>query len=148
MSLELFDLTGKVALITGASHGLGMAIAKGLAKAGATIVVNGRSAPRLEKAKKEYAKDGIKAHTYVFDVTKEDQVIASLEKIVDEVGEIDILVNNAGIIKRIPIVDMDVEEFREVLDVDLVGPFIMAKHVAKSMIERKSGGKIININSM
>jgi len=148
MSLELFDLTGKVALITGASHGLGMAVAKGLAKAGATIVVNGRSAQRLEQAKREYAKEEIEAHTFVFDVTKENEVIKALSEIVEKVGEIDILVNNAGIIKRIPIVDMEVDEFREVLDVDLIGPFIMAKHVARSMIKRKSGGKIINMNSM
>ncbi len=148
MSLDLFDLTGKIALVTGGTHGLGMAIAKGLAKAGAQIVVNDISQEKLDNALNEYKKYGIDAKMYLFDVTDDKIVSKYIDKIEKEVGPIDILVNNAGIIKRIPIVDMSAEDFRQVIDIDLVGPFIMAKYVAKSMIRRKSGGKIINMNSM
>ena len=148
MSLDLFDLTGKVALVTGGTHGLGMAIANGLAKAGAKIVVNDISQEKLDNAKKEYEKNGIDATMYLFDVTDDAAVKKYIEIIEKEVGPIDILVNNAGIIKRIPIIDMSAEDFRQVVDIDLVGPFIVAKYVAKSMIKRKSGGKIINMNSM
>ncbi len=147
MSVNLFDLTGKVALVTGAVHGLGMAMAKGLGNAGATVVVNNYSEESLNKAVKEYRVCGIKAHGYVFDVTNEEQVIKAIEKIEKEVGPIDILVNNAGIIKRTPIIDMEVKDFKAVVDVDLVGPFIVSKNVAKGMIKR-GGGKIINICSM
>ena len=148
MSLELFNLTGKTALVTGGTHGLGMAIATGLAEAGAKIVVNDISKEKLENAKKEYMENGIDVATYLFDVTNETEVIEALRVIEKDVAPIDILVNNAGIIKRVPILDMDVEEFRQVLDIDLVGPFIMAKHVVKSLIARKTGGKIINMCSM
>jgi len=146
--MNLFDLTGKVALITGGTHGLGMAIAKGLAKAGATIIINDILEEKLKNAVGEYAQDGIKAHAYLFDVTKEAEVIENLARIDKEIGPVDILVNNAGIIKRVPIVDMAVADFEEVIRIDLVAPFIMAKHVAKSMIARKGGGKIINMCSM
>lgn len=147
MSHPLFDLKGKTALVTGGTHGLGMAIAMGLGEAGATIVVNDLSAEKIENAVKEYQKAGLKAKGYIFDVTREAEVIASLEKIEKEIGPIDILVNNAGIIKRIPMLEMPVEEFRQVIDVDLVAPFIMAKHVVKGMIKR-GYGKIINMCSM
>jgi gluconate 5-dehydrogenase len=146
--MNLFDLTGKVALITGGTHGLGMAIAKGLAKAGATIIINDILEEKLKNAVGEYAQDGIKAHAYLFDVTREAEVIENLARIDKEIGPVDILVNNAGIIKRVPIVDMAVADFEEVIRIDLVAPFIMAKHVAKSMIARKGGGKIINMCSM
>lgn len=148
MSLELFDLTGKTALVTGGTHGLGMAIATGLAEAGAKIVVNDLLEDKLENARKEYKENGIDVATYVFDVTNEAQVIDALNTIEKEVAPIDILVNNAGIIKRVPMLEMDVDEFRQVIDIDLVGPFIMAKHVVKSMRDRNSGGKIINMCSM
>jgi gluconate 5-dehydrogenase len=148
MKQNLFDLTGKVALVTGATHGLGMAIASGLADAGAKIVINDIVPERLENAKKEYASNGIHVSTYVCDVTNEQQVKEMLAKIEDEVGAVDILVNNAGIIKRIPIIDMEVADFEQVIKVDLVAPFIVSKYVAKRMIERKSGGKIINMCSM
>lgn len=147
MSTNLFDLTGKVALITGAVHGLGMAMAKGLGNAGATIVVNNNSEDKLTEAVNEYKACGLNAYGYVFDVTNEKAVIEAIAKIEAEVGPIDILVNNAGIIKRTPIVDMEVQDFELVLKVDLVGPFIVSKQVAKGMIER-GGGKIINICSM
>ncbi|ROQ18628.1 gluconate 5-dehydrogenase [Marinimicrobium koreense] len=144
----LFDLTGKVALVTGATHGIGMAMAKGLGSAGATIVVNGHSSQeKIDKAVAEYEADGYKAFGYKFDVTKEDQVIAAVDKIEKEVGPIDILVNNAGIIKRVPMLEMPVEEFQQVIDTDLVGVFTMTRPVAKKMVERKQG-KIINICSM
>jgi len=147
MSQQLFDLKGKTALVTGGTHGLGMAIATGLANAGATIVINDVFPDKLEAAKKEYADKGIHIHTYVLDVTDEaavEQTVALIEK---EVNPIDILVNNAGIIKRIPILEMKAEEFRQVLDVDLTGPFIMGKTVARGMVERGQG-KIINMCSM
>lgn len=148
MSLSLFDLTGKTALVTGATHGIGMAIAIGLSNAGAKIVINDIFPDKLEKAVKEYKEKGIDVHAYLFDVTDEKAVDEYITKIEKEVAPIDILVNNAGIIKRIPMVDMSVKDFEEVIKVDLIGPFIMAKRVVKSMLERKSGGKIINICSM
>jgi gluconate 5-dehydrogenase len=147
MSTKLFDLSGKTALVTGGTHGLGMAIATGLAEAGANIIINDVFADKLELAKQEYAKKGIQIHTYVLDVTNEKEVDRTIPQIEKEVGPIDILVNNAGIIKRIPILEMKADEFRQVLDVDLTGPFIMSKAVAKGMIER-GGGKIINMCSM
>ncbi len=147
MSIQLFNLTGKNALVTGATHGLGMAMAKGMGKAGAKLIINGHTPGRMDDCKEAYKKEGLDIHTAVFDVTDENQVAENIERIEKEIGPIDILVNNAGIIKRVPIVDMDVEEYKQVLDVDLVGPFIMAKHVAKRMISSKAG-KIINICSM
>ena len=143
----MFDLTGKRALVTGASHGLGMAMAIGLGKAGAELIINGRSMDKLENAAKEYAREGLKVHNYEFDVTDDDQVKKTINLIEKEVGPIDILVNNAGIIKRVPMQDMETEDFREVIDVDLVAPFIVSKYVGRKMIERREG-KIININSM
>ena len=148
MSVELFNLEGKVALVTGSTHGLGMAMAKGLGKAGATIVVNGNSSQeKIDKAIEEYKAEGIHAVGYKFNVADEDEVKTNIKKIEDEVGPIDILVNNAGIIKRTPLVEMEVEDFKQVLDIDLVSPFIVSKHVVKGMIKRKAG-KIINICSM
>jgi gluconate 5-dehydrogenase len=148
MSINLFDLTGKVALITGATHGLGMAMAKGLGHAGATLIINGASSQeKLDNAVADYKSEGLNTFGYLFDVTNEDQVIQNIQKIEAEVGVIDILVNNAGIIKRTPLEDMKVEDFEQVLKVDLVSPFIVSKHVVKGMISRKAG-KIINICSM
>ncbi|MBQ1948228.1 MAG: gluconate 5-dehydrogenase [Clostridia bacterium] len=143
----MFDLTGKVALVTGASYGIGYAIAKGLAGAGATIVFNDIKEELVEKGLAAYKEDGIDARGYVCDVTDEDAVnnlVATIEK---EVGVIDILVNNAGIIKRIPMHEMSASDFRQVIDVDLNAPFIVSKAVIPSMI-KKGHGKIINICSM
>jgi gluconate 5-dehydrogenase len=146
--LNLFDLTGKTALITGATHGLGKAMAIGLGQAGATLVINGASSQeKLDKAVAEYKALGLKAHGYLFDVTNETKVMENISNIEKEVGHIDILVNNAGIIKRIPLEEMEVADFEEVIKVDLVSPFIVSKHVVKGMIARKEG-KIINICSM
>ncbi len=145
--LELFSLKGKVALITGGAHGLGMAVAIGLGQAGATIVVNGTSQEKLDKCVSEYAEHGIKVHTYKFDVRDEETVQKYIAIIEKEVGPIDILVNNAGIIKRIPAMEMSVNDWQAVIDTDLTAPFIMSKAVFKSMKER-GGGKIINMCSM
>ncbi|EAR02860.1 gluconate 5-dehydrogenase [Maribacter sp. HTCC2170] len=148
MGLSLFDITGRIALVTGSTHGLGMAMAEGLGKAGATIIVNGNSSQKkIDQAIKYYKSLGIKAKGYKFDVTDEVAVKEAIEKIQTEIGLIDILINNAGIIKRTPLEEMEVADFREVIDVDLVSPFIVSKHVVKSMINRKQG-KIINICSM
>ncbi len=143
----MFDLQGKVALVTGASYGIGYAIAKGFAQAGATIVFNDIKQELVDKGLASYEADGIKAHGYVCDVTDEKAVQALVAKIEKEVGVIDILVNNAGIIKRIPMCEMSAEEFRQVIDVDLNAPFICSKAVIPSMI-KKGHGKIINICSM
>lgn len=148
MATDLFDLNGKIALVTGGTHGLGMAIAVGLANAGAKIVVNDLSEEKLEKAKNEYKVKGVDASTYLFDVTNEPDVEKGITTIEKEVGPIDILVNNAGIIRRVPLIDMEVEDFELVLKVDVTGPFIMSKRVVKSMIGRGKGGKIINMCSM
>ncbi len=148
MSLSLFDIKGKVALVTGSTHGLGMAMAKGLGNSGATIIVNGNSSQqKIDDAVMEYQKSGIKAHGYKFDVSNEADVSRAIKRIEEEIGTIDILVNNAGIIKRIPLLDMEVSDFKEVIDIDLISPFIVSKHVVKGMISRREG-KIINICSM
>ncbi len=144
---HLFDLKGQVALITGATHGLGMAMAKALGKAGATLVINGNTPAKMEKALQEYAQDGLQVNGYLFDVTDESLVNDNVARIEAEVGPISILVNNAGMIKRVPALEMAVEEFRQVIDVDLTAPFIMSKHVGRYMVERRQG-KIINICSM
>ena len=142
-----FSLKGKVALITGASYGIGFAIAKGMASAGATIVFNDIKQELVDKGLAAYEAEGIKAHAYVCDVTNEDAVAELVKKITEEVGHINILVNNAGIIMRIPMLDMTAAQFRKVIDIDLNGPFIMAKAVIPDMIAQ-GGGKIINICSM
>ena len=148
MSVNLFDLTGKVALITGSTHGLGMAMAVGIGNAGATIVVNGNSSQaKIDNAVEELKSQGIRAVGYRFDVSNEVEVVKAVQTIENEVGAIDILVNNAGIIKRTPLVEMEVADFKQVIDIDLVSPFIVSKTVVKGMIERKAG-KIINICSM
>ncbi|NJN25353.1 MAG: gluconate 5-dehydrogenase [Cyclobacteriaceae bacterium] len=147
MSLELFDLKGKVALVTGGTHGLGMAIATGLGNAGAKIVINDIFQDKLEAAKTEYKKAGLDVAVYNFDVTNESAVMEGIRQIESEVGPVDILVNNAGIIKRIPLEEMSVEDFSAVINIDLIAPFIMAKHVVKGMISR-GHGKIINMCSM
>ena len=146
-SLNDFSLQGKVALITGASYGIGFAIAKAMSAAGATIVFNDIKQELVDKGLAAYKEEGIEAHGYVCDVTSEDAVNEMVGKIEKEVGVVDILVNNAGIIKRIPMCDMTAAEFRQVIDVDLNAPFIVSKAVIPSMI-KKGHGKIINICSM
>ena len=142
-----FSLEGKVALVTGASYGIGFAIATGFAQAGATIVFNDIKQELVDKGIAAYKELGIEAHGYVCDVTNEDQVNAMVAQIEQEVGPINILVNNAGIIKRIPMHEMSAAEFRQVIDIDLNGPFICAKAVLPTMM-KLGAGKIINICSM
>lgn len=144
---NMFDLHGKTALVTGASYGIGYAIAKGFAEAGAKIVFNDINEELVQKGLDSYKADGIDAKGYVCDVTDEKAVEELVSKIEAEVGLIDILVNNAGIIKRIPMCEMSAEDFRKVIDVDLNAPFIVSKAVIPSMI-KKGKGKIINICSM
>ena len=143
----MFRLDGKVALVTGASYGIGFAIAKGLANAGAKVVFNDIKQELVDKGLEAYKEAGIDAKGYVCDVTDEDAVNAMVAQIEKEVGVIDILVNNAGIIKRIPMHEMSAAEFRQVIDVDLNAPFIVSKAVIPSML-KKGAGKIINICSM
>lgn len=145
--IELFNLSGKNALITGGTHGLGMAMAEALAQAGALLIITGTTPSKMEEALNYYHSKGYNAKGYLFDVTNEENAAKFVELITQEVGNIHILVNNAGIIKREPAISMPVSDFRKVIDVDLVGPFIMSQLVAKQMIERREG-KIINICSM
>lgn len=142
-----FCLNGKVALVTGASYGIGFAIAKSMADAGATVVFNDIKQELVDKGIAAYEEAGIRAFGYVCDVTDEDGVNAMIAKIEEQVGVVDILVNNAGIIKRIPMIEMSAKDFRQVIDVDLNAPFIVAKAVIPGMM-KKGGGKIINICSM
>ena len=145
--LKMFSLEGKVALVTGGAYGIGFAIAEALAGAGAKIAFNCRSQKNMDQALADYAAKGIDAKGYFADVTDEAQVRELVQKIEADLGAIDILVNNAGIIKRIPMTEMSVEEYRQVIDIDLVGPFICAKAVIPGML-KKGHGKIINICSM
>ena len=147
MSVVNFSLEGKVALVTGAAYGIGFAMAEALAIAGAKIAFNCRGKEHMEKALEEYKAKGIEAHGYICDVRDEKAVQEMVAKITQELGGIDILVNNAGIIKRIPMIEMSVEDFKEVIDIDLNAPFIVSKAVIPGMIE-KGHGKIINICSM
>lgn len=145
--MSMFDLKGKVALVTGAAYGIGFAMAEALAKAGAKIAFNCRSIEHLESALMDYEEKGIEARGYLCDVTDEAAVKKMVESIKKELGSIDILVNNAGIIKRIPMTEMSVDDFRQVIDIDLNAPFIVSKAVLPDMIEKR-GGKIINVCSM
>ena len=145
--LKKFSLEGKVAWITGASYGLGLAYAVAYAESGAKIVFNDINQELVDKGMAEYEKRGIKAYGAVCDVTKEDQVQKFVADVEKEVGTIDILVNNAGIIKRIPMHEMSVEQWNQVIDVDLTGPFICSKAVLPAMM-KKGSGKIINACSM
>jgi len=147
MDMNAFRLDGKVALVTGGAYGIGFAIAEALASAGAKIAFNCRSEKNLNQAMADYEAKGIEAKGYIADVTDEQQVndlVAAIEK---DLGTVDILVNNAGIIKRIPMLEMSADDFRQVVDIDLNGPFICAKAVLPGMI-KKGHGKIINICSM
>ena len=145
--MDNFRLDGKIALVTGAAHGIGQALASGLAQAGATIVFNELNQEMVEKGLAAYEAEGIKAKGYVCDVTDEDAVAALVKRIRDEVGIIDILVNNAGMNRRMPMLEMSLKDFTQVLDINLTAPFIVSKAVLPGMIE-KGHGKIINICSM
>ena len=142
-----FSLEGKTALITGASYGIGFAIAKAYAEAGATIVFNDINQELVDRGLKAYDECGIKAHGYVCDVTDETAVNALVATVEKEIGVIDILVNNAGIIKRIPMCEMTAEQFRQVIDVDLNAPFIVSKAVIRNGFRlRCRKGRAQNVN--
>ena len=145
--LTLFSLQDKVALVTGASYGIGFEIAKALSGAGATIVFNDVVEENLHKGLAAYREAGIHARGYLFDITDEQAVAEHIRRIEEEVGVIDILVNNAGIIQRKPMLETTAADYRKIIDIDLTGQFIMAKAVLPSMI-KKGHGKIINICSM
>ncbi|MFV0557490.1 MAG: gluconate 5-dehydrogenase [Enterococcus sp.] len=145
--VDSFSLKGKIALVTGATYGIGFGIGSALAQAGATLVFNDLTQELVDTGIAAYQEAGIKAYGYVCDVTNEENVNAFVEQVTQEVGGIDILVNNAGIIKRTPMLEMSAADFRQVIDVDLNAPFIVAKAVLPGMIE-KGQGKIINICSM
>ena len=147
-SMDSFRLDGKVALVTGATYGIGFAIATALARAGARVALNARHADAVEKAVEAYQAEGVEARGYVADVTRENEVTALVGSIGRDFGTTpDILVNNAGVIQRTPMLEMSVDDYRRVVDVDLTGPFICAKAALPGMIE-KGHGKIINICSM
>lgn len=141
---NLFDLDGRVALVTGGARGLGFTMARGLAEAGAKLVFNARSPSSVEKASEEFKKIGVDAYGYVCDVTDECKVKEMLADIEKDQGTVDILVNNAGIINRNPMLEMELDDFRRVVEVDLIAPFVVAKAVLPSMV-KKGRGKIINV---
>ena len=145
--LKRFSMKGKIVLITGGAHGIGYSLGLAYAQAGAKIVFNARHSAGVEAGLAAYEKEGIKAYGYVCDVTDEAAVTRMTQQIEEEVGSVDVLVNNAGIIARQPMLDMTARDFRQVVDVDLTGPFIMSKAVLPAMIQ-KGGGKIINVCSM
>lgn len=144
---NIFNIEGKVALVTGSTGALGNTFARGLAEHGATVILNGRKKEKLDQKVQELRGDGLKAFGYVFDITKSDMVGSAIEEIEKEVGPIDILVNNAGINLRAPLEDFKEEDWNAVIGINLTGAYVVAKAVVKSMINRKSG-KIINIGSV
>ena len=145
--MNAFRLDGRVAWVTGGAYGIGFAIAEALAKAGARIVFNCRDQKHLDQALADYAAQGVEARGYICDVTDEAAVAALVAEVSKELGPIDILVNNAGIHKRDLLINMPVENWRKVIDVNLSGAFIVGRAVARGMIERRYG-KIVNISSI
>jgi len=143
----MFSLSGKTALITGSSRGLGLIIARGLAKAGAMIILNGRDQSSLKSAADELTSEGLNVSFTVFNVTNEEQIRDKINLIENQTGGIHILINNAGIQKRKPLDKMSFEEWQSVLDINLTGAFLTTREVVKGMIRRKNG-KIINICSL
>lgn len=144
---ELFDLTGKVALITGSSRGLGYAMAEGLAQAGATVILNGRNQERLAATVSEFKDKGYSVHSAAFDVTQSAEIKKQVAHITETVGTIDILINNAGIQHRQPLEEFDESAWRNVMDVNVNGVFLTSQAVVHGMIKQQSG-KIINIASL
>lgn len=145
--LDRFKLTGKTALITGGASGIGRELAIAMGQAGARIAINSRSEENLKKAKRDFSEHGIDIYPIAFDVTEEEAVANGIQTVQQDVGNIDILVNNAGIIKRIPLLKMATDDFKEVIDVNLVSPLVVSRQVVPGMI-RNGGGKIINICSL
>ena len=144
---NLFDISSKIALVTGSGQGIGYTLAKGLANAGCTVVLNDIVEERLNSSVNKLKSEGYNAHGVVFDVTNEDQIISAVEKVKNEVGEIDILVNNAGIQIRGPLEDFKLDDWNKLLSINLTGAFLVSKSVVKNMMAKKAG-KIINICSI
>jgi len=142
-----FDLTGKIALITGSSQGIGFGIARGLGHAGATIILNGRNEEKMNRGISTLSSEGLKVYGYSFDVSDSDQIEQNISAIEREVGSIDILVNNAGIQRRGPLETIEESVWREVIETNLTAVFLLSKRVVKGMIDRRSG-KIINLCSL
>jgi len=147
MASPLFDLTGRTALVTGSSQGLGFAMARGLAQAGASIILNGRDEAKLARAAAALQAEEVRVTTAAFDVTDGAAVTAAVAKLEAEFAPIDILINNAGIQRRAPLAEMTEQQWREVLDTNLTSAFLVARAVAPRMIARRAG-KIINICSV
>ena len=147
MNTSLFDLTGRTALVTGSGQGIGLSLASGLGMAGARIVLNGRSTEKLDEAVRTLAKQGIDAHATPFDVSDADAVTAGVASIEASIGPIDILVNNAGIQRRRPLEEFSIDDWREVMRINLDSVFFVGQAVARHMIPR-GRGKIINIASL
>lgn len=147
MSLSLFSLAGKIALVTGSGQGIGLALAEGLSDAGAHVVLNGRDKAKLERAQQALAAAGRKASIAPFDVTDHKAVEAGVAMIEAEIGPIDILINNAGMQKRAPITEFPVEGWHEVINTNLHSVFYVTQAVTKRMVPRKRG-KIISIGSV
>lgn len=145
--MNLFDLTGCNALVTGSSRGLGRAIAEGLAQAGARVVLNGRNAEALEAARAEMAAEGLGVAAARFDIADEEQIEAAVARIEAETGPLDILVNNAGINRRAPLEAFPTEGWREVMRVNLDGMFFVSRAVGRRMVPRRKG-KIVNVASL
>lgn len=144
---SLFDLNGQVALVTGSGRGLGYFMAEALARAGAQVILNGRTETTLQQAREEMASKGLNVHTSVFDVTNEDEIRMAITTIEQEIGPIRILVNNAGIQVRKPLVEFEEAQWDALMNTNLKGAFLVARNVVKGMISRQSG-KIINICSV
>ncbi|MCX6168467.1 MAG: SDR family oxidoreductase [Ignavibacteriales bacterium] len=144
---NLFDVSGKIALVTGSGQGIGFTLAKGLAKAGCTVILNDIVEERLKSAVEKLRAEGFSAYGFVFDVTKEDDINQNVQKIQKEIGIVDILVNNAGIQIRGPLEDFNYTDWQKILNINLTSAFLVSKAVVKKMIVKKSG-KIINICSI
>ena len=144
MSTKLFDLSGKTALITGSSRGLGRAMAEGLAAAGAAVVLNGVDAQRLSDAAAEMRAQGYTVHESAFDVVDEAAVLAAFEALDAQGIEIDILINNAGIQFRKPLAELETADWRRVVDTNLTAAFVIGREAGRRMLTRKRG-KIITI---
>jgi len=144
---NLFDLTGRRVLVTGSSRGIGLALARGLGRAGAELILNGRNSETLQKAVESLKADGLQAVGKCFDITDENAVIETIIAIESDLGPIDILINNAGIQRRFTLLEMEKKAWDEVIGTNLTGAFLVSRAIAKGMISRKAG-KIINICSM